>query len=152
MRFKERLVESFTHQFRWMQRAFGQSPPALRRGAAMLVDAAIVMEAFAVALLFRFNGNVENEFWITFWPSAAFAAAMFVTLLWKNGVYQSVLRYTGIYQGIRVASATSIATGVLFILDYIVGPYGFKVIDPNPIPLSVVLVGAVLAYLQLVAV
>src|SRR3712207_9299576 len=47
---------------------------------SMLVDAAIVMESFAVALLFRFDGRIENEFWGTydfwgtFWPSAIVSA------------------------------------------------------------------------------
>ncbi len=135
-----------------LQQTFRRSPPALRRGAAMLVDAAIVMESFAVALLFRFNAKVPLDFWATFWPFAAFAALVFVALLYESGVYQSILRYTGIYQGVRVASATAIAAGILFIVDFTVGPEGIGLIGFNPVPLSVVMVGAVLAYLQLVAV
>jgi FlaA1/EpsC-like NDP-sugar epimerase len=114
----------------------------------MLVDAAIVIESFAVALLFRFAGNVDPEFWSTFWPFAIFAALAFVLLLNESGVYQSILRYTGIYQGVRVASATALATGGLFIADFAVG----EILDLRPVPLSVVLAGAVLAYVQLVAV
>src|ERR671932_890597 len=142
MWFCQRMGERLARPASWIQRVFRQSPPAFRRGAAMLVDAAIVVESFAVALLFRFNGDVDPAFWRTFWLFSIFAALAFVLLLHESGVYQSVLRYTGIYQGIRVASATSIAAGVLFILDFVVGPYGLRVIDPNPIPLSVVLVGA----------
>jgi FlaA1/EpsC-like NDP-sugar epimerase len=124
----------------------------------MLVDAAIVMESFAVALLFRFDGRIENEFWGTydfwgtFWPSAVVSAAVFVVLLRWSGVYQSILRYTGIYQGVRVLSATSIAAGLLFIVDFAVGPDGVGLLPYNPVPLGVVLIGAVLAYVQLVAV
>lgn len=118
----------------------------------MLVDAAIVMESFAVALLFRFNADVPSDFWLTFWPFAAFGALVFVVLLYESGIYQSILRYTGIYQGVRVASATAIATGILFIVDFALGPEGVGLTNFNPVPLSVVLVGAVLAYLQLVAV
>ncbi len=118
----------------------------------MLVDAAIVIESFAIALLFRFNGDVQREWWITFWPFAIFAALAFVLLLHESGVYQSILRYTGIYQGVRVASATAIAAGGLFIADFAVGPGGLGIMDFNPIPLGVILVGAPLAYLQLVAV
>jgi hypothetical protein len=55
-----------------LQRAFHRSPPAFRRGAAMLVDALIVIESFAVALLFRFAGEVPGEFWRWFWPFAIF--------------------------------------------------------------------------------
>lgn len=136
----------------WLQGAFRHSPPALRRWAAMFVDAVIVIESFAVALLVRTNGRLESEFWITFWPSAAFSALVFVLLLHWSGVYESILRYTGIYQGIRVASATSIASGTLFILDFIVGRDGLNILGFNPLPLSVPLIGSLLAYVQLVAV
>src|SRR5215210_1942070 len=132
----------------WMQRAFHRSPPAFRRGAAMLVDALIVMESFAVALLFRFAGNVQSEFWRMFWPFAIFSALAFVLLLNESGVYQSILRYTGIYQGVRVLSATALAAGGLFIADVAVGEF----LGLRPVPLGVILVGAPLAYLQLVAV
>jgi FlaA1/EpsC-like NDP-sugar epimerase len=118
----------------------------------MLVDAAIIVESFAVALLFRFAGDVDPAFWSMFWPFAIFAALAFVLLLNESGVYQSILRYTGIYQGVRVASATAIAAGGLFIADFAVGPYGLGVMDFNPIPLGVILMGSVLAYVQLVAV
>ncbi|MDP8948583.1 MAG: polysaccharide biosynthesis protein [Actinomycetota bacterium] len=144
----QRMGERLARPAGWMQRAFRQSPPAFRRGAAMLVDAAIVIESFAVALLFRFNGNVLPSFWSTFWPFAIFAALAFVLLLNESGVYQSILRYTGIYQGVRVASATAIAAGGLFIADFAAG----EILNLRPVPLSVVLAGAVLAYLQLVAV
>ena len=137
---------------RRLQGAFRHSPPALRRWAAMFVDAVIVMESFAVALLVRTNGRLESEFWITFWPSAAFSALVFVVLLRWSGVYESILRYTGIYQGIRVASATSIAAGTLFIVDFVVGDYGLGILGFNPLPLSVPLIGSLLAYVQLVAV
>jgi hypothetical protein len=46
-----------------------------------------------------------------------------------------------------VASATSIATGGLFIADFVVG----EILGLRPVPLSVILVGALLAYMQLVA-
>ena len=118
----------------------------------MFVDAVIVVESFAVALLVRTNGRLESEFWITFWPSAAFSALVFVLLLRWSGVYQSILRYTGIYQGIRVASATSIAAGALFIADFVIGDYGLGILSFNPLPLSVPLIGSLLAYVQLVAV
>ena len=82
-----RMGERLARPAGWTQRALRQSPPAFRRGAAMLVDAAIVMESFAVALLFRFNGSVPKDFWATFWPFAIFAALAFVLLLNESGVY-----------------------------------------------------------------
>ena len=77
------------------------------------MDALIVVESLVVALLLRFDGNVWEGFYRSFWPFAAFAALVFVVLLLESGVYKNVLRYTGVYQGVRVASATAVATGVL---------------------------------------
>jgi FlaA1/EpsC-like NDP-sugar epimerase len=135
-----------------LQRAFHRSPPAFRRGAAMLVDALIVVESCAVGLIVRVSGDVEAPPWPFFWPFAVFSALAFVLLLNANGVYQSILRYTGIYQGVRVLSATAIAAGGLFLTIFCVGPGGFEITRGNLVPLSVPLVGSVLAYVQLVAV
>src|SRR5918999_1104584 len=146
------IGERFLGSVDRLQRAFHSSPPAFRRGAAMLVDALIVIESFAVTLLFRFAGNVDPYFWRTFWPFAIFSALAFVLLLNRNGVYQSMLRYTGIYQGVRVLSATAMAAGGLSLTIFCVGPGGFGIMEFNPVPLSVPLMGSVLAYVQLVAV
>ena len=51
-----------------------------------------------------------------------------------------------------MASATAIAAGGLFIATFVLGPEGIGLLTFNPVPLSVILAGAVLAYLQLVAV
>ena len=145
----QRMGERLIRPVDRLQRAFHRSPPAFRRAAAMLVDALIVMESFAVALLFRFDGRVPEVYWFMFWPFAIFAALSFVLLLNASGVYQSILRYTGIYQGVRVLSATALAAGGLFIADVAAGEI-FRVL--RPVPLGVVVVGSILAYVQLVAV
>ena len=122
----------------------------------MMVDAFIVIESFAVVLIVRVAGDtangVEPRFWQYFWPFAIFSALAFVLLLNESGVYRSILRYTGIYQGVQVLSATAIAAGGLFLAVFCVGPGGFGIMPYNPVPLSVPLVGSVLAYVQLVAV
>lgn len=123
------------------------SSPGARRMAAMLVDALIVLESFVIALLFRFDGSVPEGFWDSFWPFALFSALVFVTLLFESGVYRNVLRYTGMYQGVRIASAAVIAAGVLLIANLVV-----DLVWQRPVPLSVIAVGTVLAYVQLVAV
>jgi FlaA1/EpsC-like NDP-sugar epimerase len=149
----KRLGERLLGRVDRLQRAFHRSPPAFRRGAAMLVDALIVMESFAVVLIVRVAGDTESPpFWPFFWPFAVFSALAFVLLLNANGVYQSILRYTGIYQGVRVLSATAIAAGGLFLAVFCVGPFGLGITRVNIVPLSVPLVGSVLAYVQLVAV
>ncbi len=123
------------------------SSSGVRRVAAMVVDAIIVLESFVVALLFRFDAQVPEEFWTSFWPFAAFSAVVFVVLLFESGVYRNVLRYTGVYQGVRVASATMFAAGILIIANL-----GVDLMWSRPVPLSVILVGAVLAFVQLVVV
>ena len=129
------------------RRFAGETSPTMRRAAAMLVDALIVVEAFVVALLFRFDGAVPVRFWGNLWWFALLSVVVFLVLLYESGVYRSVLRYTGVYQGVRVASATAIAAGILVLVDF-----GVELFWERPMPLSVLLVGAVLAYVQLVAV
>src|ERR671910_1823141 len=149
----QRIGERLLDRVDRLQRAFHRSPPAFRRGAAMLVDALIVIESFAVTLIVRVAGDTAGPpFWPFFWPFAVFSALAFVLLLNANGVYQSILRYTGIYQGVRVLSATAIAAGGLSLTVICVGPWGFGLMGFNPVPLSVPLMGSVLAYVQLVAV
>jgi FlaA1/EpsC-like NDP-sugar epimerase len=153
MWFLQRMGERLLGSVDRLQRAFHRSPPAFRRGAAMLVDAVIVIESFAVTLIVRVAGDTASPpFWPFFWPFAVFSALAFVLLLNRNGVYQSMLRYTGIYQGVRVLSATAMAAGGLFLTVFCVGPEGFGIMKFNPVPLSVPLMGSVLAYVQLVAV
>src|ERR687889_2675310 len=131
----QRLGERLLRAVDRLQRAFHRSPPAFRRGAAMLVDALIVIESFAVTLIVRVAGDTESPpFWPFFWPFAVFSALAFVLLLGRNGVYQSMLRYTGIYQGVRVLSATAMAAGGLFLAVFCVGPEGLGIMKFNPVP------------------
>ncbi|HKZ27759.1 MAG TPA: hypothetical protein VJ086_07710, partial [Rubrobacteraceae bacterium] len=123
------------------------SSPGVRRAAAMVVDVLIVLESLVVALLFRFDGSVPEGWWNNFWPFAAFAAVVFVAFLFESKVYRNVLKYTGVYQGVRVASATLLAVGVLVIANL-----GVDLVWSRPVPLSVILVGGVLAFVQLVVV
>jgi hypothetical protein len=53
---------------------------------------------------------------------------------------------------LRVARATATATGGLLVASLVMGPDGFGLLYFNPVPLSVILIGALLAYPQLVAV
>ena len=125
----------------------GLSSPVVRRMAAMLVDVLIVLESLVIALLFRFDAQVPTNYWASFWWFAVLSTPVFVAFLLESGVYKNVSRYTGVYQGVRVASATALATGVLLIANL-----GLERLWARPVPLSVLLVGSALAYIQLVAV
>jgi FlaA1/EpsC-like NDP-sugar epimerase len=150
----QRMGERFRGSVGRLQGAFHRSPPAFRRSMAMLVDALIVMESFAVALIVRVSGDAVAPSWPFFWPFAVFSALAFVLLLNVNRVYQSIPRQAepGLYQDVRVLSATAIAAGGLFLAVFSVGPFGFGITRVNIVPLSVPLVGSVFAYVQLVAV
>src|SRR5919206_1838857 len=125
----------------------GLSSPVVRRMAAMIVDVLIVLESLVIALLFRFDAQVPTNYWASFWWFAVLSTAVFIAFLLESGVYKNVSRYTGVYQGVRVASATALATGVLLIANL-----GLERLWARPVPLSVLLVGSALAYIQLVAV
>src|SRR5829696_959075 len=115
----------------------------------MLVDALIVVESFIVAMLLRFDAQVPEAYWGSFWPFAALSVFVFVALLFKSGAYRNVLRYTGVHQGVRVAAATAVAVGVLVVADIVIKePLDWD----RLVPLSVVVIGAVLAFVQLVGV
>ena len=113
----------------------------------MIVDVLIVLESLVIALLFRFDAQVPTNYWASFWWFAVLSTPVFIAFLLESGVYKNVSRYTGVYQGVRVASATALATGVLLIANL-----GLERLWARPVPLSVLLVGSALAYIQLVAV
>ena len=121
--------------------------PAGRRVVTLLVDTLIVLESFVVAMLLRFDAQVPAIFWDRFWPFAAFSAVVFIALLFRSGAYRNVLRYTGTYMGVRVAGAAAMAMGVLVVADLIT-----KAIWIQNVPISVVVIGSVFAFVQLVAV
>src|ERR687898_3374077 len=100
----QRMGERLLRVVDRLQRVFHRSPPAFRRGAAMLVDALIVIESFAVTLIVRVSGDAVAPSWPFFWPFAVFSALAFVLLLNVNRVYQSIPRQAepGLYQDVRV--------------------------------------------------
>src|ERR687885_115385 len=83
--------------------------PVFRRAAAVLVDTLILVESLVVALLFRFDAQVPTNYWASFWWFAVLSTVVFIAFLLESGVYKNGSRYTGAYQGVRVASATALA-------------------------------------------
>jgi hypothetical protein len=122
-----------------LQAAFHHMPPTLRRSIAMLVDALIVIESFALALIVRVSGDAVAPSWPFFWPFAVFSALAFVLLLNWNGVYRSVvssgeIRQQGLYLDVRLLSASAMAAGRLFLTVFCVGPFGFGITRVNIVP------------------
>src|ERR687885_2778749 len=59
--------------------------PFVRRTAAVLVDALILVESFVVALLFRFDAQVPTNYWASFWWFAVLSTAVFIAFLFEGG-------------------------------------------------------------------
>ncbi len=95
------------------------------------VNALIVLESLVVAMLLRFDGMVPEMFWIRFWPFALVSVVVFVVLLQRSGLVSAVLLAAGI---LAIANA---GIGFMWLL---------------PVPLSVILTGAVFALVQLLVV
>ena len=110
---------------------------------AMALDAFIAIESLFVALLFRFDAQVPGAFWTRFWQFAAFSAVVFVVLLFLGGAYRVTTS-----REVATATATSvvIATGVLVLVNL-----GIALVRTRPVPPTVILVGGILALVQLVA-
>ena len=71
----------------------------------MLVDAAIVMESFAVALLFASTLKYRKTSGLRSGLSQCFQRWYSSPSCTKAVSTRDILRYTGIYQGVKVASA-----------------------------------------------
>lgn len=110
---------------------------------AIALDAFITIESLFVATLFRFEGMVPEEFWLRFWPFAAFSVVVFVVLLLVGGSYR---RATSRVVIIATATSVMITTGALVLVNV-----GMDFVWARPVPPSVILLGGVLALVQLVA-
>jgi hypothetical protein len=110
---------------------------------AIALDVLVTIESMLVALLFRFEGMVPKEFWNRFWAFAAFSVVVFVVLLLVGGAYRGATSRVVI---IATATSVMIATGALLLANV-----GMDFVWARPVPPTVILLGGVLALVQLVA-
>jgi FlaA1/EpsC-like NDP-sugar epimerase len=110
---------------------------------AIALDVLVTIESMLVALLFRFEGMVPEEFWNRYWQFAAFSVVVFVVLLLVGGAYRGTTSRVVI---IATATSVMIATGALVLVNV-----GMDYLWARPVPPSVILLGGVLAFVQLVA-
>lgn len=96
-----------------------------------VINALVVLESFLLAMLYRFDGMVPEDYWYRFWPFALVSVVVFVVLLQRVGVVSAVL----------------LAAGILAIANA-----GIDFMWLRPVPLSVILTGALLALVQLLVV
>ncbi|HEX9123130.1 MAG TPA: nucleoside-diphosphate sugar epimerase/dehydratase [Actinomycetota bacterium] len=105
------------------------------------MDTAVVLPAYLAPLVLRFDGEVPFEFWRNF--KLFLPVAVLVHLLVNDlfGLYGQMWRYASVQEARRVLMAGGTAGGFLVGADVLLDG------RLNPIPLSVVILGATLALL-----
>jgi FlaA1/EpsC-like NDP-sugar epimerase len=108
---------------------------------SMAVDAAIVVTAYVVALILRFDDvqNVPAVSWDTFRSVAPLIVAAYLTLFLVSGIYRTAWQYGGVGDVLNLGRAVLIVTAVIFAFNF--------TRDVRHIPLSVTLIAGVLIFL-----
>ena len=121
-----------------MQRFLPRDRGAGRTIAAMLLDGAVVVAGYAVALLLRFDGMVPRVSWETLWRAAPLLVLLYVAAFIAFGIYRTAWQYGGMHDVLNLAAAVAIVTALAFLFN--------RTRDVRHIPLSVNLVGGVLIF------
>ena len=112
----------------------------LRRDVSLgLLDAGVVLFAYFVPLVLRFDGVVPSEYWRNFWIFAPVAVALHVMANYALGLYGQMWRYASVQEARRVVLA-GVAAGVVVVLG--AGWLGGRA---RYLPISVLVMGAVLS-------
>jgi FlaA1/EpsC-like NDP-sugar epimerase len=112
----------------------------LRRDLPLvLTDAAIVVVAYLVALVLRFDGAVPSPYWEHFWKLLPGATLLYLCVAQGFGLYGQMWRYASVQEARRVVMAGGVA-GILMVVVGEVFRNGTR-----PLPLSVIILGATLA-------
>src|SRR5215208_3222450 len=121
-----------------MQSLIPRERGAGRMVAAMVLDGIVVVAAYAVALLLRFDGEVPRISWETFWAAAPVLLALYVAGFFAFGIYRTAWQYGGTHDVLTLAAAVGLVTAATFLFN------GTR--EVRHIPLSVNVVGGVLIF------
>jgi FlaA1/EpsC-like NDP-sugar epimerase len=112
----------------------------LRRDVSMvLMDATVVVAAYLIALVLRFDGSVPSPYWDHFWKLMPGAALLYLVVNHVFGLYGQMWRYASIQEARRVVVAGAAAAVLMVIVGELVRD------ETRPLPLSVIILGATLA-------
>jgi FlaA1/EpsC-like NDP-sugar epimerase len=112
----------------------------LRRDASLVaMDFAIVLAAYLLPLVLRFDGTVPSTFWRGFWTFAAVAVVIHLLVNYFFGLYGQMWRFASIEEARRLLLAGAAAAAAVIVVDVL------WVYPAHLIPLSVVLFGGMLA-------
>ena len=107
-----------------------------------LIDLAIVVPAYLIPLVLRFDGKVPGPFWRSFWAFLPVAALIHLLSNYLFGLYGQMWRYASVQEARRVLLAGVVATAGVVLADWWLGQGRL-----NPIPLSVAGLGGTLAFI-----
>jgi FlaA1/EpsC-like NDP-sugar epimerase len=128
-----------------------QSPPGrrslpdrivgrLRHNLALAaMDLAVVFFAYLTPLVIRLEGQVTSHYWSNFKWFVLFAGALHLAVNRLFGLYGEMWRYASVDEARRVVASVATAGGFIVATDIILGGRG------NPLPVSVVVFGAILS-------
>jgi FlaA1/EpsC-like NDP-sugar epimerase len=120
----------------------GRIVAALRRDIPLLLlDVAVVLVSFLVALVLRFEGRVPAVYWRNVWLFVPLAAFAYVYLNWSFGLYGQMWRYASVREARRVLLAGVVATAFVLAATEVLGGYR------RVLPLSVTILGGSLSLL-----
>ncbi|HEY7755419.1 MAG TPA: nucleoside-diphosphate sugar epimerase/dehydratase [Actinomycetota bacterium] len=114
----------------------------LRRDVPLaLIDLAIVLPAYLMPLVLRFDGAVPDAFWDSFWAFIPVAALIHLLSNYLFGLYGQMWRYASVQEARRVVLAGLTATAVVVLADLWLDR------GLTPIPLSVAVMGGTLSFI-----
>ncbi|MGH2722671.1 MAG: polysaccharide biosynthesis protein [Actinomycetota bacterium] len=112
----------------------------LRRDVPLAVlDLAVALSAYLIALVLRFEGHVPSDYWGSFWRFAPVAALIHVLSNYLFGLYGQMWRYASVREARQILVAGATATTVVLATSEIMGG------RERVFPLSVVILGVGLA-------
>jgi FlaA1/EpsC-like NDP-sugar epimerase len=107
--------------------------PVFRIIVLLIVDALIATVSLWTAMLLRFEGKIDPEYWavLPFYVLAIVAARLVVNTSFK--LHRWSFRLSGLHDGARVVSAAVVGTGlfvlVLYLLHVLIPPRGVIVLE-----------------------
>lgn len=107
--------------------------------ALAFLDAVLVVLAYLLILVVRFDGTVPESFQDTFLLFATLAVVTHLAVNWVWGLYGEMWRYASVQEARRILLAGGTSLAILVLISY----------DPRLVPLSVSGLGAGLATLLL---
>lgn len=113
----------------------------------LLIDAILVLAAFGLAMLLRFDGAPPPPYPWRFWQAMPFVIALFTLALTAQGVHEVLWRFAGLADLLRLWYACLVGTAVSLLADVALiredGIYA--------LPIPVVITGGAIAALLLTA-